>query len=404
MTQEMTIPKLGMTMKEAKITRWLKAEGDWVEKGEIVLVIETEKISYEVEAPASGYLRIVITDQGPYPVGTGVALLASDKKQYGQLKEGKVEEVEKEISMEKVPEEGRTIAIPIETERGVRIKSSPLARKIAKEHGLDLGAIQGTGPGGRIIREDVLMAVETKATPAAAEVEGGLKEIAEQIPIEGMRRIIFERMPESLKTSAQITLTMECDATEMIKLRNSLLKRYEKEDLRISYNDILVKILGLVLMEQPRINSSVEGDQLIIWKSIHVGVAMEIDDGLIVPVLRDANQKMILEIHRELNDLYQRARSHRVLPDEIQGGTFTLSNLGFLDIDAFTPIINQPENAILGVGRIVEKPVILDGQVVSRPTMMLSFTCDHRVIDGAHGARFLKRVKELIQDPFQLIQ
>jgi pyruvate/2-oxoglutarate dehydrogenase complex dihydrolipoamide acyltransferase (E2) component len=375
-----------------------------VEKGEIVLVIETEKISYELEAPASGYLRIVITDQGPYPVGTGVALLASDKNEYGQLKEGKVEEVEKEISMEKVPEEGRTIAIPIERERGVRIKSSPLARKIAKEHGLDLGAIQGTGPGGRIIREDVLMAVETKATPAAAEVEGGLKEIAEQIPIEGMRRIIFERMPESLKTSAQITLTMECDATEMIKLRNSLLKRYEKEDLRISYNDILVKILGLVLMEQPRINSSVEGDQLIIWKNIHVGVAMEIDDGLIVPVLRDANQKMIHEIHRELNDLYQRARSHRVLPDEIQGGTFTLSNLGFLDIDAFTPIINQPENAILGVGRIVEKPVILDGQVVSRPTMILSFTCDHRVIDGAHGARFLKRVKELIQDPFQLIQ
>ncbi len=157
-------------------------------------------------------------------------------------------------------------------------------------------------------------------------------------------------------------------------------------------------------MEQPRINSSVEGDQLIIWKSIHVGVAMEIDDGLIVPVVRDANRKTILEIHKELTDLYQRARSHRLLPDEIQGGTFTLSNLGFLDIDAFTPIINPPENAILGVGQIVEKPVTLDGQVVSRDRMTLSLTCDHRVIDGAHGARFLKRVKAYIEDPFQMIQ
>lgn len=404
MTHEVIIPKLGMTMKEAKITRWQKAEGDWVEKGEIILVIETEKISYEVEALESGYLHILITKKGPHPVGTGIAILASDRNEYDRLKEEKVEEAGEEIQMEEIPAEGRTIAIPIGRGEARRIKSSPLARKIAKEHGLDLGGIQGTGPGGRIVRADVLQAIEARVAPVKEEEAVGFKEIGERIPIEGMRKIIFERMPESLKISAQITLQMESDATELVRVRQSLLKLHEKDDLRISYNDILVKILGLCLMEQPRINSSVEGDHLIIWKSIHVGVAMEIDDGLIVPVVRDANTKTILEIHSELTDLYQRARSHRILPDEIQGGTFTLSNLGFLDIDAFTPIVNQPENAILGVGRIVEKPAILDGQVVPRPMMMLSLTCDHRVIDGAHGARFLKRIREYIEDPLQMIQ
>lgn len=404
MTHEVIIPKLGMTMKEAKITRWLKAEGDWVEKGEVILVIETEKISYEVEASEGGYLRILINHQGPHPVGTGLAILASDKEEYDRLKQEKVEVAEKEIPMDRISAEDRTIVIPIEKGEVKRIKSSPLARRIAREHGLDLGEIQGTGPGGRIVKADVLQAVEAGVVPVKEEEAVGLKKIGERVLIEGMRKIISERMSESLKISAQLTLQMESDATELVRLRQSLLKRYEKDDLRISYNDILVKILGLCLMEQPGINSSVDGDHLIIWKSVHVGVAMEVDDGLIVPVLRDANKKMLLEIHRELADLYQRARSHRILPDEIQGGTFTLSNLGFLDIDAFTPIINQPENAILGVGRIVEKPVFIDGQVVPRFMMMLSLTCDHRVIDGAHGARFLKRVREYIEDPFQMIQ
>jgi pyruvate/2-oxoglutarate dehydrogenase complex dihydrolipoamide acyltransferase (E2) component len=240
--------------------------------------------------------------------------------------------------------------------------------------------------------------------PAEMPAREGVRSV---IPLEGMRKRIFTHMHQSLQETAQMTLTCEVDATQLVRLRESLLRRYEKEDLRITYNDILVRILARSLLVHPEINASVEGDQIVQWEGIHIGVAMELEDGLIVPVVRDADRLSIVQIHHRLQDLFQRARQKRLLLDEIKGGTFTLTNLGHLGIDAFTPILNRPESGILGVGRIVKRPVVIPGpedRVEIRSCMTLSLTVDHRIIDGAPAARFLRTVAACIEEPLLLVE
>jgi pyruvate dehydrogenase E2 component (dihydrolipoamide acetyltransferase) len=280
---------------------------------------------------------------------------------------------------------------------GGRVKASPVARVMAKAHGVDLSAIPGSGPGGRIVRDDVLKALK-KGLPAAApavSAAGELLSVAQEIPIAGVRKVIFKNMHLSLSTQAQLTLHTEASAAAMLRLRS----RLNAAGAKVSYNAVLVKVIAQALKQHPLVNASVEGETIKVWRQVHVGVAMDLGRGLIVPKVRNAESKSIREISADIDRLVEAAKAGSLALDDLTLGTFTLTNLGAWDIDDFTPIVNHPESAILGVGRIVEKPVARDGQVAIEPRLSLSLSFDHRIVDGAPGAAFLKTIKDFIEEP-----
>jgi pyruvate dehydrogenase E2 component (dihydrolipoamide acetyltransferase) len=433
MAHNVAIPKLGLTMVEATITEWKAQEGEWVEKEQPILVIEMEKTVHDIEAIASGILHIITPTGQTVPVGHVVGVLAESKEEYATVcREGipavaAAPEVEVEASAEVAPEaEAQRVVAPKQGTERLRI--TPVARKLAEEHSIDVSKISGTGPGGRITRQDILQAVEERekaAAPApsptiAASADkaemAGLKHAKQVIPLRGMRRAIAENMLRSLQVSAQMTSSGEIDMTEMIKLRQSLVAQQEAIGARITYTDIFVMVVAKALKQNPIINSSIIGDEIRIWDDINIGVAvaMESEDmpGLIVPVVHNADNKSLLEIHNTLSDLTKRARESKLLPDEIAGSTFTITNIGTGTGGAIgegegsgfgTPIINQPEVAILGLGGIAEKPVVRGGEIVIRPMMSYSFTTDHRVIDGVPAGRFIATVKQLMENPYLLL-
>jgi len=433
MAHNVAIPKLGLTMVEATITEWKAQEGEWVEKEQPILVIEMEKTVHDIEAIASGILHIITPTGQTVPVGHVVGVLAESKEEYAAVcREGApavaaAPEVEVGALAEVASEaEAQRVVAPKQGTERLRI--SPVARKLAEEHSIDVSKISGSGPGGRITRQDILQAVEEggkAAAPApsptiAASADkaemAGLKHAKEVIPLRGMRRAIAENMLRSLQVSAQMTSSGEIDMTEIIKLRQSLVAQQEAIGARITYTDIFVMIVAKALRQNPIINSSLIGDEIRIWDDINIGVAvaMESEDmpGLIVPVVRNADKKSLLEIHNTLSDLTERARESKLLPDEIAGSTFTITNMGAGTGGAIgegegsgfgTPIINQPEVAILGLGGIAEKPVVRGGEIVIRPMMSYSFTTDHRVIDGVPAGRFIATVKQLMENPHLLL-
>lgn len=408
---EITIPKLGLTMESAKLVHWEFSSGDEVKEGETLLVIETDKVSFEVTAPADGIIHPIALEGSICEVEETVGYLAGDREEYEQLIKDQppavpetppqVEGVEPGL----MPSQPANVAVSA-GHKG-RIKASPLARSMAADHGLDLSAITGSGPGGRFVKADILLALEEGTVApekrAATLPDTGaysmVKEALETIPIQGVRRVIFDNMHQSLSQSAQLTLHTEACAESFVALR----ERLGGKDKRISYNAILMKITAAALRLHPKINASVEGDTIHVWRQIYLGLAMEANDTLIVPVVRNPDLKTISEINHDIVDLINRTRDNRLSPDDLANGTFTISNLGFADIDFFTPIIRPPESAILGVGRIVRKPAVRNEAVVPERRIGLSLTFDHRIIDGAPGARFLKTVKEMIEDPVLMI-
>lgn len=400
MAVEIAIPKLGMTMKEAKVAKWMKTSGEWVDAGEVILVIETEKITYEIEAPSKGFLQILVPEGLVVPVGARVGLLHPGREDVKDVI-GPEPPVEKEEALPPVH---------LVEDKPYRVKASPLAKKMAREHNLDLSQVMGTGPGGRIVRRDVLRALRSGAKHRKdVALKPPMEEIPEvkSVPLSGMRLRIAEHMHRSLQETAQMTLTREVDATALVELRRRLVERYEQQGLNVSYNSILVRMVAQALRENPSINVSLEGSQVLIWEKINIGVAVELDEGLIVPVVRSADKLSIVEIEKILQDLFERARTRKLTPDEVRGGTFTITNLGHLGIDAFTPILNRPESAILGVGRIRPSAAVIEEggapKIGVRSRMVLSLTVDHRLIDGAPAARFLHRVASLIEDPLSLV-
>lgn len=406
MATYIAIPKLGMAMTEAALVEWKVAEGDRVEKGDVVLVIQTEKIMWDVEASASGYVHILVEKDVTAPVGRVVGLIAETKEELEALQREPAREIFTTAAGPAEAAPGAAAPPPAaRAERGVRIAVSPLARKLAEEHNVDLATIRGTGPGGRIVREDVERALAAKKVeaPLLEAYEG--KRVKATIPLRGIRGVVAEHMHRSLSVSAQLTHMGEIDMTEAMKLRNALLEQEEAIGARITYTDIFVMAVAQALKENPIINSSVIENEIKIWEDINIGVAVALEEGLegglIVPVVRNADQKSLPEISREVAALVEKARTRKLLPDDVSGGTFTLTNLG-----AFgggwgfgTPIINQPQSAILGTGAITDRPVVRDGQIVVRPVMTYSLTFDHRVIDGAPAARFAVRVTELLENP-----
>ena len=399
MKKDLFIPKLGLTMTDATITELLKKEGDKVDEGEVVIRIETDKAIFDIEAPQSGFIHNIGHVGETYTVNTEVGWVVGDKKEYQSLVKVENDIQEEEESVIKANEEELIEELQKNQQREKSEKKlmiSPSARRIAKEKELSLEDIEGTGPNGRIIKKDVLLAAQEK------QKAGGKKIVNKILPIKGIRKIICDKMQQSLRETAQLTITMEIYADNLVRFKNNLLEAYKKKKIGLSYNAIILKVLSYVLEEYPKINSSIIEDNIYLWDTINIGVALEGKDGLLVPVIKNINKKDLNTIQTEIEGLVEREKSNELMPDELQGGTFTLTSLGFLDVEAFTPILNPPESGILGIGKIIDKPIVENGIIRVGKKMMLSFTFDHRIIDGADAARFLKQVKSYLEEPYLL--
>jgi len=406
MATEIRMPQLGLTMTEGTIGEWLKKEGDVVKKGEPIVQITTDKLTSEIESEADGVLRIICAKEGDeVPVQGLVAIVGdTDEEIIISSDSPKTEaQVNVELKEEKTSQVGETV-------KGERIKASPLAKKIAAKMGIDLSQIVGSGYGGRIVQKDVMK--QEQKVNVQSEPQKPVKEAEKPayIPIEsadiikpltGMRKVIGKRMTESKHTAPHVTLTTEAKVDKTIALRNKLNEK--NGEIRLSYTDILVKMAATALRHIPMMNTSIEEDRIIIHDRINIGVAVALEEGLLVPVVRDADRKGFKAISKDIKDLAVRARENKLSGDELTGGTFTISNLGNYDVDAFTPIINLPECAILGLGRIVRKPIVNDNdEIVPASMMALSLSFDHRVVDGALAAQLLKMIKDYLEDPDQM--
>jgi pyruvate dehydrogenase E2 component (dihydrolipoamide acetyltransferase) len=440
MATEVLVPPLGQTVDTVTLVTWYKNEGEAVKRDEPLFAIETDKATLDVEAPASGVLRGIRAQPGDaVKVLSPIALIAEPDEVIDRTQAQIPPPLEKELSPSLLGSErgegqaedrghdrilisprARRLAgqhkIPLAdlqatgpegaiVERDVRAyidaqaipPITPVARRMAEEAGLEWQELTGSGSGGRITRSDVTRALETIAE--AAPVDVGINQVAEIIPLRSVRAVIAERMARSVTTTAHVTLTAEADATDLVELRHRLIQ----DGVNVSYNDLFLYILGRTLREHPQLNASMGEDSIQVWQRVHIGLAVDTERGLLVPVVRDVDQKGLLQLAEETQSLVERARTGQCTPDELSGGTFTLTNLGMFGIDSFTPLINLPECAILGVGLIKRQPMMLGEEVVGRQMVWLSLTFDHRLVDGGPAARFLQRVVQLVECPHLLI-
>ncbi len=388
MAVEVVMPKFGLTMTEGTIMKWFISEGDTIKAGEAVFEVETEKVLYEVEAAADGTIaKLLYPLEAVVTVGLPVAVIAEAGEDIAEIaSKYAAVPAARVIATEAVPAAAPVAATApaAEKTRG-RVPVTPAARKLAKEHAIDLPGITGTGPRGRITREDVQKVIDTGGQAAAAAPA------AEDIPLRGIRKVIAERMHQSLQASAQLTITTEVDVTQLIDRRQEV-----RQEFNVTYTDFILQACAHALKQHRRMNAALEGTTIQVHNQIHVGLAVALDEGLIVPVVRDADKKSLKDIAEASKALAEKARAGQLKLEEVSGGTFTVSNLGMFGVDAFTPIINAPQSGILGVGRIVEKPVIYRGEITKRSMMVLSLTFDHRVIDGAPAGAFLQTVTDLL--------
>lgn len=433
MAKKIVMPKLGLTMKEGKLAKWYKREGDQVQVGDKLFSIETDKITNDAEATEAGILRkIIVQDGQTVPIMEPVGIVAGADEDISSLL-SEVPETSSDKTEEKVQVGKKAPEPEKKIERTGKVKISPVAKKLAEEEGIDFESIQGTGPGGRIVLDDVKNAIEnkgrTKASPAAEKVakekgidisgissqsrvmkedvlradrEAQYASMAQpedrRIPLTTMRKIIGERMSESAHTAPTVNFTISVDMTNLKALREEL-----KSERSLTYTDLIVKVTSLLLLEHPYLNCSLDGEEIILRNYVNMGVAVALEDGLLVPVVKNAHMKKLGVISDEIKDLSYRAKTNQLLTDEIEGGTFTITNIGMFGIESFTPIINQPESAILGVNAIIDTPVVVGGCVCTKPIMKLSLTADHRTVDGAVAAMFLARLKEMLEHPLKIL-
>jgi pyruvate dehydrogenase E2 component (dihydrolipoyllysine-residue acetyltransferase) len=432
MAVEVIMPKFGLTMQDGTIQRYFKSPGESVRAGEPLYEVETEKVLYEVEAPTSGTLAVALFPEGTtVECGAVVAVIAESGEdlaavgaRYGDgagpqagapARAGAGAAGASQGSARPssaAPPASASSAAAAADDAGARRAVSPVARKLAAELGVDLARISGTGPGGRITREDVERAATpahstsggNAAAPAVAEAGAGApagapapapataigKPHVRSVPMRGMRKTIADRMSQSLHQSAQLTITTEADVTAAVELRERLVRQFD-----FTYGDLLIQAVARALLRHPRMNARLAEDAIVIMPQVNVGMAVALEDGLIVPVIAEADKKSLREIAAATRELGERARAGKLRLEEVSGGTFTITNLGTYGVDAFTPIINPGETGILGVGRIIEKPVIHRGEIARRSMMTLSLTFDHRLIDGAPAAQFLQTVIEI---------
>jgi pyruvate dehydrogenase E2 component (dihydrolipoamide acetyltransferase) len=419
---EVVMPKLGADMQEGKIVRWLKKEGDRVKKGEIIAEVETDKADIEMEAYASGVVRKILASEGQVaPVGTVIAVIAEEGEDVSGVLAGKAPVAAPAPTRPAAPR--AEAPAPAEPRAPAeRVKASPLARRLARERGVDVRLLRGSGPGGRVVRADIERAAAPAAPAAAAAAPrpavaaapvpaapavavpaavAAAAAAGEAVPLTPIRRAIATRMVQSKAPVPHFYLTLDADMTRAQELRASL--NAHDETLKLTVTDILLKACALTLPKHPYVNASFAGDKIQFHREVHVGIAVALDDGLITPVLRDVHRRALTQIAREARDLAERARNRKLKADELSGGTFTISNLGMFGIEEFSAIIVPPEAAILAVGAIQDAPVAEEGRVVIRPRLRLTLSCDHRVVDGATGARFLADLKKLLEAPYPLL-
>ncbi|OEK07903.1 pyruvate dehydrogenase [Flavivirga aquatica] len=409
-----TMPRLSDTMEEGTVATWLKKVGDVVEEGDILAEIETDKATMEFESFQSGTLLEIGLQEGESakvdallaiigPAGTdisGVAanfsvVVSSDKKEAP-----KVEAKKEVVKLEPVAASSKKAPIPTPVTENGRIYVSPLAKKLAEEKGINLTKVQGTGENGRVVKRDIENYEPAAGAAAVGKFVPAGQEDFEEVPNSQMRKAIAKALTNSKFSAPHYYLNVEFDMENAIAFR----KQFNSiPDTKISYNDMVVKACALALKQHPQVNSQWFADKMRLNNHVHVGVAVAVPDGLVVPVVKFANEQTLPQIGAAVKDLAGKARNKKLTPAEMDGSTFTVSNLGMFGIDTFTSIINQPNSAILSVGNIVEKPVVKDGQIVVGNTMKLSLACDHRTIDGATGAQFLQTLKGYIENPVTML-
>ena len=460
MASEIVLPQWGMEMQDGTIVRWLKQEGDTVEEGEPIVEVETAKLQTELESTAAGVLSRIVAQEGEIVPIRGVLCVIAEPGE--EIPGAAAPAAASSAAPDAAASAAPSSAGASDGARGVQVV--PAARRLARERGLDLGQVRGTGPAGRILVADVEAALQAPAAPAAdgageptvrvpvvpaarrlarensidlAAVSGSgpqgriLIEDVEAaiaarsspspvapapepavdgvVPLTGIRGAVATRMLQSIQTTAQVTLTTEAVVTEAMQLRRGLSRHHAEEaGGNIGPLPVVVKATAEALKRHPRMNAiettdADGGAQVQMLSEINIGLAVALDEGLVTPVIRGADGKTLAQLAAENRDLAARTREGRTRPEEISGGTFTITNLGANDIDGFTPIINPPQVGILGVGRVVEKPVIVNGEITKGETMYLSLTFDHRVIDGAPAAEFLQTIKRLLEDPWWMV-
>lgn len=409
MAVEVVMPKLGMAMKEGTVSVWNKAVGDPVGKGEPIASVSSEKIEIDVESPAEGtMLQIAVPEGEGVPPGTVICYIGNPGENIASVT--KVQETVGEnvasasVQLEKT--EPKKLA---RTARD-RIKISPVARKMAEAGGLDIESIQGTGPGGRITKEDVQEAlkqarstqVDQVTKPELTSVE--TVEESQQIPVTGIRKVIAERMYDSLQKSAQLTINMKVDVSKLIALQKQTMETVQSRyDNKLTVTDFIARAVVLSLTQHEQMNSAYIENKIHLYKQVHLGMAVALERGLVVPVIRNADQSTLNDLSRSIKILAKKAREGQLSQDEMQGSTFTISNLGAYGVDHFTPVLNPPEAGILGVGAVYDTPVFVGENIEKRSILPLSLTFDHRVLDGAPAAAFLQTVKKFLEDPITML-
>jgi pyruvate dehydrogenase E2 component (dihydrolipoamide acetyltransferase) len=407
------MPNLSPTMKEGKIVKWNKKVGDKVSSGEAIAEVETDKSNLDIEAYDDGTLAKIVVEAGQMAlVGAPIAFLAGKGGKVAASAPAAAPAAPKAEAPKAAPAAAAKPEAPRQTSgtgAGGRLRASPLAKKMARERGLDLAAMQGSGPLGRIVKRDVEEALAkgpaaapAKKAPAAAAPAAavrGARPEPKVVPISSMRRVIAQRMTEVKPGVPHFYLTVDVDMEAAMKIREEA-KALES---KVSVNDIIVKAVAIALRRYPKVNVSLQGDHILQYGTADVGIAVALEEGLITPIIRDADQKGLSAISAEARELAERARKRALKPDEYSGGSITVSNLGMYGIDQFVAVINPPQAAILAVGAVADKPVVRDGQVQVRKTMTATLSCDHRVIDGAIGAEYLKELKTLLEHPMRLL-
>ncbi|WP_047152962.1 dihydrolipoamide acetyltransferase family protein [Aneurinibacillus tyrosinisolvens] len=414
MAVEVVMPKLGMAMKEGTVAFWNKQVGDSVEKGEAIASVNSEKIEIDVESPTEGtVLKITVPEGQGVPPGTVICYIGNPSEEV-ITNEASVEENKPQIEMkeaQRTDELHESSTLPISRD-DARVKISPVARKMAQTANLELENIQGTGPGGRITKEDVEEAIKSSHSPEATpeKKEGNivnpvqLEAKGNQVPVSGMRKVIAARMQDSLRNSAQLTITMKVDVTDLIALQKQVASVIQKRtEAKLTVTDFVARAVVLSLKEHPQMNSAYIEDTIHFFDHIHLGIAVALEKGLVVPVIQHAESCTILELSKKSKELAARARQGQLTSEEMQGSTFTISNLGSYGVEHFTPILNPPEAGILGIGAAFDTPVYIDEELKIRRILPLSLTFDHRVLDGAPASTFLRTVKQYLEEPLTML-
>ncbi len=427
MAEVINMPRLSDTMEEGTLAKWFKKVGDSVKEGEILAEIETDKATMEFESFHDGVLLHIGIDEGSTaPVDSIIAVIGSKGEDISsiikvsnttkeeskpevkeeskpEVKEESKPEVKEEskpeVKEESKPEKEEVKSAVVSNESADRILISPLARKLADEKGIDIKSVKGSGDNGRIIKRDI-DSYKSSDYSQFIQPRPSVTESSNESKNSTMRKAIAKRLSDSKFSAPHYYLNIECEMDNMISFRNQFINT---QNIKISFNDIIAKAVSLSLARHPKVNSRWYDEKIVFYDHVHLGVAVAVDDGLIVPVVKYANSKDLPEINKEIKDFAVRAKNKKLTPAEIEGSTFTISNLGMFGIESFTSIINQPNSAILSIGAIIEKPIVKNGDIVIGNTMKLTLACDHRTVDGATGSIFLKTLKEYIENPVSIL-